>query len=40
VLAYIINPSSPPFAGRLTVECPGAIIQRSTTGPACPARSS
>jgi DNA-binding LacI/PurR family transcriptional regulator len=34
ILAYIINPSGLPFAGRRTIECSGAIIQRSSTGPA------
>jgi DNA-binding LacI/PurR family transcriptional regulator len=36
VLAYIINPSDKRFAGRREIECGGAIIQRSTTGPARP----
>ena len=34
VLAYIINPSAPTFADRREIECSGAIMQRSTTGPA------
>jgi DNA-binding LacI/PurR family transcriptional regulator len=33
-LAYIINPAAPAFAGRRQIECPGTIIQRSTTGKA------
>jgi DNA-binding LacI/PurR family transcriptional regulator len=36
VLAYIINPTAPPFAGKREIECSGAIIQRSTTGKARP----
>jgi DNA-binding LacI/PurR family transcriptional regulator len=34
VIAYIINPSAQVFKGRREIECPGAIIQRSTTGSA------
>jgi DNA-binding LacI/PurR family transcriptional regulator len=34
VLAYIINPTAPAFAGQRAIECSGTVIQRSTTGPA------
>jgi DNA-binding LacI/PurR family transcriptional regulator len=33
VIAYIINPAAPAFAGRRVIECSGIIMQRSTTGP-------
>ena len=34
VLAYIINPSAEAFKTNREIECRGAIMQRSTTGPA------
>ena len=36
VLAYIINPTAPQFAGKRHIECNGTIIQRGTTGKAPP----